>query len=104
LRTSRRAGRSAMVCLRTGAWAGAGGGSMDAEVYAFRQGCLDELPNGRRSVATGYGAVGDGEPHHRDEKDMKNEGSRNRSGPRPDQALIEKRNGVRSAIRSREPL
>ena len=59
-----------------------------------------QLPNGKviRSDSGVRGPVGDGEPHHSDDQGMKNEGGRNRGGPRAlIRPLIEERNRVKKA-------
>jgi len=77
---------------------GAGGGSGDAWRRAHIVGNVQiKLPNGKAIGGDSgeRGLVGDGEPHHGDHKGVKNEGGRNRSGPRAlIGPLIEKRHCV----------
>ena len=98
LTESRLAGR--WFALRSrGMGAGAGGGSVNARRCTHLVGNIQiQLPNGKAiSCDSGErGPVGDGEPHHGDATGVKNDGGRNRGGPRAlIGPLIEKRNRVR---------
>ncbi len=98
-----------LALRRRGMGTGAGCGSVDPWRCTHLVGNVQiQLPNGK-VISRYFGEwrpVGDGEPHRSDDQGMKDEGGRNRSGPRAlIGPLIEKRNRVgRAPLETWNPL